>query len=308
MALNSSRQTWPVVLFAVVAAAAIALVGFFSWNSNEPRELDPIPNGYNDLAAAGKMIHGADLDVRTATAETLRQFVATNSAALERARLGLTRQCRLPAIYLADPTTNNEMRRLNGLAAVKSVVRAFHAEGQLAELEGRPMEAAASYLAVIKVGIACSHGGTLIDALVAIACESLGCPGLDRIAPKLNAAQSCRVEQQLEEAVAEWEPASEILRHDAMLGRNSVGGAQYFLYTLGRGIIPAWGGSQKRALAKYDTHHHRLIALEIQLAAHGYELENGRKAQGWGDLVPGYLKAIPQDPLTGGAFKMSTSP
>jgi hypothetical protein len=39
--------------------------------------------------------------------------------------------------------------------------------------------------------------------------------------------------------------------------------------------------------------------LMVAFAAHAYELEHQQKAGSLTDLVPAYLKTIPQDPLTG---------
>ena len=39
--------------------------------------------------------------------------------------------------------------------------------------------------------------------------------------------------------------------------------------------------------------------LLIDLAARAYELEKGKPPTGVADLVPDYLKAVPQDPFTG---------
>jgi hypothetical protein len=39
--------------------------------------------------------------------------------------------------------------------------------------------------------------------------------------------------------------------------------------------------------------------LLIQLASRAYELETGKPAKNLADLVPAYLKAIPQNPTTG---------
>jgi hypothetical protein len=304
MTLKLNRRTWLVLLFAVVTAGAILLVGYWSWNASPLEPPEPNPNGYDDLVAAGNMMRGLDLDIGNATEIELRQFVATNAAAMERARLGLTRQCRVPAVALSG--SSNILGHINDLASLKRLANTFRAEGRLAELEGRPMEAAASALAIIKVGIGASHGGCLIDSLVADACEASGCRRLDTIMPKLSAAQSRQVGRQLEASLAQVEPKSEILRHEARFGRRAIGGSlQYFLHTLGRGIIPAWRNTDKSVLAKYDNQIHWMLAEEIQLAAQAYELEQGRKAQVWGDLVPAYLKAIPQDPLTGSNFNMT---
>jgi hypothetical protein len=307
MTLKLSHRTWLVVPCALLAVAAAVVLDYCFWTAHQSEDPDPNPNGFNDLVAAGQMIRGTNLDVRHATEETLRQFAATNSAALERARLGLTRQCRVPAIYLAGSLTNVS-RHMKDWEAIKRAARSFAAEGRWAELEGKPMEAAASYLRSVTVGIQLSHGGVFLDQMVAVGCESVGFDGLDTIVPKLDAAQSRQVERQLEELAARLEPKSEIERHEAMLGRKLIGSPEYFFYTIGRPIVPQWRKPWQMVAAQYDRQHHRLLAEEIDLAAHACELEHGRKAQGWGDLVPAYLKAIPQDPLTGGDFNMTEKP
>ena len=37
----------------------------------------------------------------------------------------------------------------------------------------------------------------------------------------------------------------------------------------------------------------------VDLAVRAYELERGQRPNEWRDLVPVYLKAVPQDPFTG---------
>jgi hypothetical protein len=56
--------------------------------------------------------------------------------------------------------------------------------------------------------------------------------------------------------------------------------------------------SEQRAVAKVNTLQTRERVLLIQLASRAYELEKGERPKGLADLVPAYLKTIPQDPLT----------
>ena len=57
--------------------------------------------------------------------------------------------------------------------------------------------------------------------------------------------------------------------------------------------------SEQRAVAKMNTLQIRERVLLIRLASRAYELEKGERPKGLADLVPTYLKAIPQNPVTG---------
>jgi hypothetical protein len=52
-------------------------------------------------------------------------------------------------------------------------------------------------------------------------------------------------------------------------------------------------------VAKAKAQQTRTRLLLIQLAARAYELEKGQRPKSLADLVPVYLKTIPQNPLTG---------
>jgi hypothetical protein len=56
--------------------------------------------------------------------------------------------------------------------------------------------------------------------------------------------------------------------------------------------------SGQRATAKLTAQQTRVRHLLIELAARAYELEKGERPKRLADLVPAYLKSIPQDPVT----------
>jgi hypothetical protein len=45
-----------------------------------------------------------------------------------------------------------------------------------------------------------------------------------------------------------------------------------------------------------------LLKIEASLASHAFELDRGRPATNWTDLVPTYLPSIPDDPATGASL------
>jgi hypothetical protein len=57
--------------------------------------------------------------------------------------------------------------------------------------------------------------------------------------------------------------------------------------------------SRNKAMNKVQGWTARRRGMMLSFAAHAYELEKGKRAASAADLVPVYLKKIPQDPLTG---------
>ena len=56
---------------------------------------------------------------------------------------------------------------------------------------------------------------------------------------------------------------------------------------------------EQKCAGKVKGQQTRTRLLLLQLATRAYELEKGEHPKSLADLVPAYLKAIPQDPLTG---------
>jgi hypothetical protein len=57
--------------------------------------------------------------------------------------------------------------------------------------------------------------------------------------------------------------------------------------------------TEQRTVSKLTAQQTREQVLLIQLASRAYELEKGERPKTLGNLVPVYLKAIPQNPVTG---------
>src|SRR5437764_11495944 len=85
-----------VALFALAAALVAVLVCLWS-RPVPPPEIPPLPqpNGYDDFVKAGRLRSGRFYD-RSMALENLRNLIAENAEALALARLGLTRECRVP--------------------------------------------------------------------------------------------------------------------------------------------------------------------------------------------------------------------
>ena len=278
--------------FFVVAVLLVlaAIVFTFSQPAPPPTPL-PQPNGYDDFVKAGEMITDNASDYSTMTQEELRAFVKLNADALKLAREGLARECRVPLDYSATNETS-----IRNLAIIKRLAHTLMAEGRLAEMENRPAGAEEAYLAVIRLGCAVSQGGLIIDSLVDIAIESIGTSGMQRLAPTLDATQCREAAAALEACEARRESTDTVMRQERAWARRIWGFkgqiARLFTFKTLRQIEQKW-------LSKANAQQTRTRLMLVQLAARAYGLEKGERPKNLADLVPAYLKAIPQDPLTG---------
>jgi hypothetical protein len=115
------------------------------------------------------------------------------------------------------------------------------------------------------------------------------------LARTLNAKQCRQAAEVLESCEAGREPTPTVLARERTWSRRAHGfkGQIARLFT-----FKSLRQTEQRVLAKVTTFQTRERVLLIQLASRAYELEKGEPPKGLADLVPAYLKTIPQDPLT----------
>ena len=252
----------------------------------------PEPNGYEDLIRAGGMVSSDSQNYDSASLVQLREMTATNAPALALARAGLSNECRVPVQFNPAFAASH----LDDLTKLKRLTQAFVMEGRLAEMEGRPEAAARSYLDTIRLGTESPRGGVLIDQLVGIAISGIGISHLQSIVAQLD-AKSCRQTTAalatLDAQAQTWE---EIMQAETTWSRRTYTGLRYEIMRL------MGGKSLKAALIKaklkFDEEQLKSRQLILQLAARAFTLEKGRPPVNAADLVPDYLKTIPQDPFT----------
>jgi hypothetical protein len=274
-----------VVLF--LAVLCLVLAGSLS-----PAPLPPLPNpnGYDDFIQASLLVSEQSGDYPEMDLARLQALAATNAAGLKLVAVGLSRPCRTPL----DLSTN--FGSLPNLAGLKRLAQALAAEGKLAELQSRPGDAAQAYLSAVRLGCAVRHGAIIIYALVGTAIEAIGCSGLERVVSDLNAAQCRETVKVLQQADAEAEPTEVLLQNERDWARRRFG----LLGQLQRLVtFRMLKQSEDKVVSRVKTQQTRARILQVQLAARAYELDQGRRPGSLADLVPAYLKAIPQDPLTG---------
>jgi hypothetical protein len=292
--MTKKTRSWFLALF-ILTCPFVLFLTFLVFMEEPLPQLAPLPNpnGYEDLVMAGKMLAPDTGNFNETNIAQVREIVSANVAALVLARAGLSNQCRVPVQYSAFFNSNHG----SDLAPIKFLARAFIAEGRLAEMDHRPADAAKSYLDTIHLANEAARGGLLIDELVGIASEQIGKGHLQKLLLHLDARTSREAAAALEVLDAQKPTWSDVIRQEDVWSRAAFHGWRYeFL---------RWKERKSNAAAnakigqKLDAEELEMRQLMIALAARAYELDKGRRPASVADLVPEYLKAVPQDPVTG---------
>jgi hypothetical protein len=145
-----------------------------------PRRPTPVPG-------SGRRKEALDPDVPL---EQVRAVVARNRPALARLRQGFRKQYRSPPLVSAA-------QMFPELAQFRELARVLVTEGKLAEREGRPDDAARSYLDCLRLGIDVPRGGPLIHGLVGIAIQSIGLRPMQELADRLDGPSAIAAAREL---------------------------------------------------------------------------------------------------------------
>jgi hypothetical protein len=155
-----------------------------------------------------------------------------------------------------------------------------------------------SYLDLFHFGNESARGGNLIDEIIGIAFEAIS---TDRLAKLLNQldAKSCRETatnlENLEKQTQTWNETIQLEKYWQSQLSPGLWSAIYRA-TLMRYQL---NDTYRKGEAKFNTLQIKTRELLIDLAARAYALDKGHRPASLADLVPDYLTAIPQDPLTG---------
>jgi hypothetical protein len=223
----------------------------------------------------------------------LRQIAAANAPALVLAKTALSNECRV-TVEFKEAWFEKHLPELTNL---KRLAQAIAAEGKLADQEGRYQDALASYLEVVRLGNQADRGGVIIDELVGIAVESIGLAELQKLTGRLDAKDARVAAASLTELDQQDQTWNEVLRQEDNWSRRTFTGLRYdWQRWLIRGQMQQ--GFQ-RAEQKLNIVRAKNRQLQLALAARAYTLDKGYPPTGVSDLVPDYLKTVPQDPHSG---------
>ena len=279
------------LLTALALLVALALVAVLILVLSRPAPATPLPNpnGYDDLVKAGRMLAGDFSNFGAADEPVLEKLVTNNIPACSLARTGLSRDSCVPPFSFTEFADHAQ-----DFSSFKHLAQAFAAEGRLAELQGRPVQAAEAYLDTIRLAQSLTRGGVIIHGLVAVACEATGTARLEKLVSGLDAAGCRKVAASLEAIESRRVMPEQIAAEERRWGRRSGLKYQFAWVVEFRTMRQTEKGFIQRAKAQIL----RVRRLEADFAARAYELEHGTRPPSLAALVPTYLKALPQDPTT----------
>jgi len=274
----------------ITVFAGLALC--FTSNRTPPRSSLPNPNGYDDFLIASLALSGDVGNFRTLDHDRLRELVLANAETLRRLRLGLTRRCAVPI----DSALTNFNGMMSDLPRLKSLALLLAAEGRLAEMENRPVDAALSYADAIHFGNEISRGGFIINRLVGIACEAIGFNPLANSATTLKSEQAQQLIAKLERidnARVTWD---EVLLAEKAFARHEAQTPNPIMW------LSEWWQSRS-AKQKAEEKHKKMVArlrlLTSELALRFFQSEEGQGPARLEHIVPKHLQHVPIDPFSG---------
>jgi hypothetical protein len=280
------------LLLAFALVAGVVLIALLAISIGRPpaRQPLPVPNGYDDFIQAGDAVVGDVSEYPKLDHDPLVALVSTNAEPIRLLRLGLTRKCLMPIDLAPDNTV-----RITQLGSMKRLVQLLAAEGRLRELENQPDQAARSYVDAIRLGNELSRGGFIITRLVGIACETIGCTPLTRIAPKLSPDAARDVLKDLDKLDASRVTWTEVGQNERRFMRIQMRAhPNPIMWVMG------WWQS-RQAIQRSETRHKTIVASErlltVELALRCYLAEQGHLPARLDELSPNYLSHVPEDPF-----------
>jgi hypothetical protein len=283
------------ITFSILAGPFIFFVSLLLFWDAEP--LPPVPplpnpNGYDAFVKAGETMRGDFEDFADLSADDLQKLISTNSEALKLVNLGMSEGCIVPNNY--SPNYIDSL--VDQLPAIKRLAWAMSAEGRLAELNKRTNDAVRIYLDTVQIGQKSSHGGVIIVRLVGTAIETIGMKPLGMLTNTSDLHLCREVLQKMETIDSTDDSAEATLQQERIWQKQAFGFWGQIRILLDYNDIKA---TNQRFFERLNETQKQRRALMINFAARAYELDKGHPPANVTDLMPDYLKAVPQDPFTG---------
>ncbi|MGH7994098.1 MAG: hypothetical protein ACREDQ_11315, partial [Limisphaerales bacterium] len=279
------------IALSIIAAPFVFLICLLLFWDAEP--LPPVPqlpnpNGYDDLVKAGNLVANDFDNYDELSSAKLRELITKNAEAFQTARTGLQGECRVPLDYSAASSAN-----LDQLAALKRLAFGFVAEGRLAEKENRFGDAARFYLDTIHLGNESARGGVIIDQLVGMAIEAISVRQMQRLVDQLDAKTCRETAATLQTLDSQRQTWNKVMQQERDWSRRTFPGMRYELMRLmTRNTL---NKVYQNAEQKFEEQQNKTRQLIIEFAARAYQQDKGHPPTNLTDLVPDYLKSIPQD-------------
>jgi hypothetical protein len=264
----------------------------------------PNPNGYYELVRAAGLIMTVYVPrFETATQPQIKAFVTQCGSVYAPVRAVLDKPCAVPVRLNGDDFE----KTIGDVQSLRAIARALYGQGELAAMEGRNRDAAASFTDAVRLGRATIKDGLVVDVLVGITFENMGRSGIAQMRRSLSAEECLALIPRLNDLLDRPALSADVLAREAAWNDNAYGWQGRLSVVLGdltrryrsSGMVMEFACN--RVLAQS-----RLLVCELAIRA--YSLERGRNPAALADLVPKYLPKVPKDPFDGDDFVYRLTP
>ena len=295
---RAHRLLWAALLVGVPALLLLAW-----WPTPKPRPALPSPNGYDYFVQAASNSPAGMWTNQSLSAVPegdLRGFLAMNETSLNLAREGL--RYRSVSYRFMDMDADHKLRLGEDFGPVKRVGVLLVGAGRLAELEGTNSAAVDGYVTAMCYGQEMSRGGVVMERLVGVTVEHVALMQMQSLLPKLAVADARHAVEQLRKLDARHDAPEVNLAAEAEWVRQAFSPWQRLMSN----VHPTMRKDLREVHENFATKVNDLQTTRrrviVEAAARLFELEQGRRAKSYADLVPAYLPAAPLDPATGKAI------
>jgi hypothetical protein len=284
-------------LFIVVAIFPLVLLYQLLTPTPFPAERSG-PNGFNDFIAAGKMIDSTTAQTLSSwdqlSTAKLRAEIDKLAPAFTRVDQGLQKDCWNPYVFRPWPTADD-------LQALQNLTEAFRAENALARRDDNHRRQIDGNLRVLKLArIESSSEGIYNTYGVFARFEPDVYQSIWQTASSPLAARKLRdLMDVLVDLDNNREPWSDHIDRQRIIEENA--GWDRHL----RWMLAEWSGEDSTKWQANEEYRRvaMLRMLIIKLAILAHQLDHDRLPQSLSELVPEYLRAVPEDPFSNAPFR-----
>ena len=255
----------------------------------------PNPNGWDDLAAAGKLAETSSQanvlsNYDTVTKDQLVTAVAAYASIYEQMKVGLDRQVRYPLDY--------SKWGMDHLSSMRALARAIAVRSRLAKIEGRYEASAESSLECIRFGYALRRGGLIIESLIGIACSRIGRHWIYDIHEDLSTTQCVSLIEFLSDLETQVEPPEEYILRDRIWSQYGFGWHGHLIQIFDDHMGGSSFYTEDALFMSSKGEQGEMRLLQLELAIQAWRSTYNELPDSLNDLIPQYLDEIPLDPFS----------
>ena len=251
----------------------------------------PVPNGYDDLLRAAKMLAPRTGYYEEMGDEELAAVVEENARALNLAREALQKDCRVIVNWTAGPAELET--QMDSGSSLREIARAFAAAARWAGIDGMLDQGVVCGLDTLDLARATGRGGLIVDRMVAQAIQRRAFQVLRDLGDQLSSEDCTRLRKRIELFSLQLDSPEEVLQRERVFFRQINGTLQSIMMS---GVSRT---QLKQVALEIETADKRLATLSALLRTHlalrAFQLDSKRLPNKLDELVPDFLREVPQD-------------